>query len=1187
MTHACLPRDQLKRLLMEQLGKDERGAVERHVQECAACQHELDRLLDAEREYCVLRPGTAAAESTPAGAEVLERLKLSPPIDSDAAERVSRVVFQFPGPPTPQGPLGQLRSYHVIELLGAGATGYVFKCYDQDLDRVVAIKLLRPELAVLAGSRTRFLREARTAAAIRHQHVVGIHSVESIPEFPLPYIVMEYVAGETLTARLQREPHLPVHEAVAIVRQVAIGLSAAHDRGLVHRDIKPSNILLQRGREQPGGMESTDEEADHFAHDPVPCVTCGPASAQSLVAKITDFGLARAVEAADQENMQRLTQSGYMLGTPAYMSPEHILAPENVDAQSDVYSLGVVLYELLTGQLPFSGTAHQVLMQAVHDDPVGPHLRKVHVPLALNDITLACLAKEPARRYRSARELAVELERWQAGEKVRVRPRGVVGKLARWCRRNSALASAWTMTGLLCVGLVLMAILLSRLRRESEVRLQGGQEQISGIRNESQRLAAHLALDRGVVMCGQGQTHQGLLWLTRALELAPKDAADLQWSIRAQLATWSQAAITLRRVFPHQGMVRTVGFSPDGRMLLTHSIGTDSWQWDIATGRRINTPATDVHRNSAAAFSPDGQTVLLGFGHGIISILDVPTGKRHYIHAVHNGEITALAFSADSSCYLTGGRDKTAQRWKTRTPEAEPLGPRLEHPSTVEAVAFSPDGRMLLTGCADNHARLWDADTGKLLGSPLVHEGPVTAVAFSPDGRMVLTASKDHTARLWDTASGRPIGSPLLHKDKVFVGVFSPDSRLVGTGSNDCTARVWDVRTCIAIGAPLMHDSPVSAVAFSPDGRQLATGGEDSVARLWQLPHTQSLEQRVDGYGRTGALAFSPDGLTIAIAVELANTSAAVLQRYDVRSWELASPSLQHTGFVHAVTFRPDGKLLLTGSLDQTARLWNVATGQPVDPPIQLDHPVLSAAFSPDGRIVLTGDEDKRIRFWDGTTLAALRQPLIHQGGVYALTFSRDGRLILSGSWDKTAQLWEVDSGTPRGSPVRHRGPVMAVAFSPDGKSFVTGSRDSTAQVWDTETGQPSGQPLVHQQPILAVAFSPDGRMVATGSEDHTAQFWDLATRHPLGPPLAHRNAVSAVAFRPDGRVLVTAGEESLVHVWTVPTPVEGQLERIQLWVQVTTGSELEADGRVHRLSAQTWHQRHQRLEELGRPPLP
>jgi tetratricopeptide (TPR) repeat protein/tRNA A-37 threonylcarbamoyl transferase component Bud32 len=415
--------EQFQRLLAEQLSASERQALEAHVDLCVECQQTLARLLDEtpddvlDVDWRLLRRGSS--ESTLlVTADFLrrleERLQTGIPRASDAPEERLPCPIHFPGPPTDRGPLGQLESYHIVAELGRGASGYVFQAYDEQLDCLVALKVLKPELAASASDRARFEREARAAAAVRHDHVVAIHRVGNTPDFALPYLVMEYLDGEPLSEWLQRQGVRIPREAAEVARQVALGLAAAHARGLVHRDIKPSNIVLE---------SSTGR------------------------AKITDFGLARPV----QVGPNKLTQSGAMVGTPPYMSPEQIVTPLQVDARSDVYSLGVVLYEVLTGETPFRGPTHWILQQIVTNEPVPPS-RLQKVPRDLETITLKCLAKEPNQRYQTAQELADDLHRFLIGEPIRARPVSRVERLWRWSRRHKLLVTS--------VGTLLLAVLL-------------------------------------------------------------------------------------------------------------------------------------------------------------------------------------------------------------------------------------------------------------------------------------------------------------------------------------------------------------------------------------------------------------------------------------------------------------------------------------------------------------------------------------------------------------------------------------------------------------------------------------------------------------------------------------------------------------------------------------------------------
>jgi formylglycine-generating enzyme required for sulfatase activity len=398
----CPSREQLQELLAENLSEDARVLIEDHVEVCAACAEVLAGLSDSTDDWQHLRRCRRVPVSD-ADAAITQYLKDNPPEKMAPAREGSMEAIGFPGPCTEKGPLGRLDCYHVRRVLGYGRFGIVYQAYDA-LDRLVAIKVLKPELAASVRERARFEHEARKAAAVKHDHIVTIHQVGHASGFPLPYLVMEYVDGEPLSDRLERQGAMEGKEAARIVQQVALALAAAHARGLVHRDIKPSNILLE---------------------------------ADAARAKLTDFGLARATEAVGVST----SQSGRIVGTPAYMSPEQIITPDQIDGRSDVYSLGVVLYELLTGERPFRGATHLVLQQVTHDEPRPPRKLNDRIPRDLETICLKAMAKTPAHRYATAREVADDLGRFLAGELIRARPVGSAEKLARWGRRNPAIAS--------------------------------------------------------------------------------------------------------------------------------------------------------------------------------------------------------------------------------------------------------------------------------------------------------------------------------------------------------------------------------------------------------------------------------------------------------------------------------------------------------------------------------------------------------------------------------------------------------------------------------------------------------------------------------------------------------------------------------------------------------------------------
>jgi len=1087
-----------------------------------------------------------------------------------------------------------IAGYQILGELGRGGMGIVYRARQVLLNRPCALKMILAGAHADDDAAVRFLSEAEAVARLQHPNVVQIHHIGEADG--LPFFELEYLDGGSLDRRLDGTPW-PARRSAQLVEALARAIAEAHRLGIIHRDLKPSNILL--------------------AADGTP--------------KITDFGLAKSL-ATDMG----LTRTDSILGSPGYMAPEQAEGrTREVGPRADIYSLGAILYELLTGRPPFrAATVLQTLEQVKRAEPVPPSRLTADVPRDLETIALKCLAKEPMKRYESAQALAEDLRRFQSGESIQARRTSTLERTWRWGKRNPVVAGAVGSTAAALVAVAVLAMLYAdrqaryaRGHAEATTKITRLAEDLDQERRglklslaESNHRLIVLNLERGRFACEQGTIGPGLLWMVESLRAAT-EAGDSSWqhAARANLSAWSRFYPKLRAVFS-SGIVSSLAFSPDGKTVLIGTEDKAARLWDAASGQPVGQPLPHQGRVLAVAFSPDGRAVLTAGDDKTARLWDAATGQPIGQPLEHEGRVFAVAFSPDGKTVLTGSEDHTSRIWNIAT--CLPIGQPLVHQNSIRAVAFSPDGKTVLTGSEDTTARLWDIASRQPIGQPLGHRAGIFAAAFSPDGKTVLTGSEDTTARLWNAATGQPIGQPLSHHGRVFAVAFSPDGKTVLTGGEDKEARLWDAATERPLGQPLEHQDIIRAVAFNPDGKTVLTGGEDTTARLWDVTSGQPIGQPLEHPNSVLAVVFSPDGKTV-----LTGSEDHTARLWDAATARPIGQPLVHQNWVFAVAFSPDGRTVLTGSEDKTARLWDAATGQPFGQPLVHQNWVFAVAFSPDGRTVLTGSEDKTARLWDATLGQPLGQPLEHRGsvrgvafnskgrtvltqtedqtarlwditsgqpigqplglrcGIFAAAFSPDGKTVLTGSEDHTARLWDAATGRPIGQPLNHRGSVRAVAFSPDGKAVLTGSEDKTARLWDAATGRPLGESLHHHNWVLALAFSPDGKTILTGCLDSTARLWDAATSQPIGQPLGgHRFGVDAVAFSSDGKTILTKSQDGTARLWDA-AGLPADLPRLANWVRVVTGLELDEGGALHVLDATAWRQRRERLNQQGGPP--
>jgi len=891
------------------------------------------------------------------------------------------------------------------------------------------------------------------------------------------------------------------------------------------------------------------------------------------------------------------------------MAPERFSG--HCDARSDVYSLGLTLYELVSLRPAYEASdRHALIERVLHEEP--ERLKKLApgVPRDLETIIAKATARDPGGRYATAAALAEDLRRFVEDRPIRARRISPAERLARWCRRNKVLAASIGVAAAALVAAVVVSLLyadrqarhaaeeaaankrITRLAKDLENESRSLKEERAALTTERTHLKTALAesnsrlarldLERGQAAFEKGQDGAGMLWTVESLRMAAAAGDEAAQHVAlANLSAWRRHHVELKQIFCRGDAVTSVAFSPDGKTILTGSLDKTARLWDAATGRPVGPPMEHSGEVMSVAFSPDGKTIVTGSFDGKAWLWDTATGRPIGQPLPHSGGVGSAAFSPDGKTIVTGDSSTNARLWDAAT--RRPLGPPIPHKGGVIAVAFSPDGKTILTGGFDKTARLWDAATGQSIGASLTHSDRVKPVAFSPDGKTILTASWDKTARLWDAATGRQLGEPMNHSDRVYSAAFSSDGKMVLTGCADNTAQLWDAATGQRVGRAMEHQGWVRDLAFSRDGRSILTGSQDGTARLWDARVDQPVRRPLDYASRALAVTLSPDGQTLLVV-----GIDGKVRLWDVASGHPLGQPVASESSIHAAAFSPDGKTILAACDDNTARLWDSATGQPVGQPMKHSKTVDLVAFSPDGQTILTASGD-HTALWDAATGRPLGPPLLHPGGVSAAAFSPDGQtIVVAASGDHTARLWDAATSRPLGQPMLHSGPVFSVAFSPDGKTILTAGRALQVARWDAATGRPLGPALAHSSDAYSAGFSPDGKTIVATGGDKTARLWDATTGQPIGPPLPHSSARSnqrlRVAFSLDGRFLLTS-ISGTARLWDAPAPLPADLARLAAWVQTVSGMEIDERGSIHVLDHSTWLDRRLRLEQLGGPP--
>ena len=1016
--------------------------------------------------------------------------------------------------------------YELLEKIAQGSMAVVWKARQRGLNRIVALKMVLPGVQAGRVEHARLRAEAEAVARLQHPNIVQIFDVGEWPgrdgDPPTPFFSLEFVQGGSLDRKLAGTPR-SARYAAELVQTLARTIHYAHREGIIHRDLKPANVLLT-----PDGTP-----------------------------KIADFGLAKLLDRVSAQT----TESGHIFGTPSYMAPEQADgACRQIGPAADVYALGAILYEVLTGRPPFRAESLlTTLRQVVNDDPAPPDVLQPNVPRDLATVCLKCLNKDPRRRYGDAGLLADDLARYLNGEPILARPISLWRRGWKWARRRP---SAAALVGVLAATAALLFLgnfwYTGLLQNETRKAQQAAAD--LEIKEGEAQGAARLARANEAEALRQADLYRQQLeasrrslytiqlaqveatWRTdsaHALELledrqsCPTDLRDFAWHMYHHLCKQDRV---IAKAHPFEA--RVLAYSPDGRTLASVGLREGTVKlWDAATLTPrgvVKTPGREV---TQLAFSPDSQALATTGDDRLIRVWHLENGRERHTLRGHTGAVTAMQFAEDGKALISASTDGTVRTWEFRSGRRN----QVYEVGPVRCMALSPDGKTLAVGGDERVVRIWDLPSGKELTQLALEEhGPAAALAISPDGRkLAVAASRAPLVSIWDLTGAADQMLLRGHVDRVQVLAFAADGATLATGSQDRTLRLWDMET----GAEqLVLRVPVNrlrSLAFAPDGKSLAVCGGDEEIRTWSMAtrnvgRSPAREPLPAQESRITATAYAPDGQLLATA----QTDGAI-KLLDPAGLSERGTLAGHAGVVWSLAFAADGRTLASSGEDRTIRLWDVEEQEESAVLATLNHRIYAITFSPDGKTLAAACEYGGLQMWD---VASRRELLVIDTAgkvVNAVGYSPDGKTLALGCQDGTVELWDLTANRPRGVVARHARGVLVAVFSPDGKSLATGGLDSVVKLWDVATLKERAAMRWNIGYAFSAAFTPDSRTLAVGGGSRVGSFlngevklYNVATGYPRG---TLPGQTGPVTFSPDGRALATVDGFTALKLWQAP----------------------------------------------------